>query len=61
MALIVGAMCVIFGVLPALFCKGMDAGKMENRKRISLNTLSSSFKELGLSIKEVFKNKNNLN
>jgi len=30
MALIVGSMTIIFGVLPSLFCKGMDAGEMED-------------------------------
>jgi len=57
LSLMVGLVCAVLGVLPALFCKGIDAGKMENRKQISLKTLSSSFKELFKGIKEVFKNK----
>jgi len=57
LSLIVGLACAVLGILPALFCKGMDAGKMENRKQISIKTLSSSFKELFQSIKKVFKNK----
>ncbi len=57
LSLLVGLGCVILGVLPALFCKGIDAGKMENRKEISIHTLSSSFKELFNGIKEVSKNK----
>tara|TARA_R110002073_G_scaffold336347_1_gene532425 strand:+ start:2194 stop:3834 length:1641 start_codon:yes stop_codon:yes gene_type:complete len=57
LSLLVGLGCAILGILPAFFCKGIDAGKMENRKIISLKTLSSSFKELWLGIKEVFKNK----
>lgn len=57
LSLMVGLVCSVLGVLPALFCKGIDAGKMENRKQISLKTLSSSFKELFKGIKEVFKNK----
>ena len=57
LSLLVGFACALLGVLPALFCKGIDAGKMENRKQISLKTLSSSFKELWEGIKEVFKNK----
>ncbi|MFY0628994.1 MAG: MFS transporter [Flavobacteriaceae bacterium] len=57
LSLLVGLGCAILGILPAFFCKGIDAGKMENRKTISLKTLSSSFKELWLGIKEVFKNK----
>ncbi|WP_341216837.1 MFS transporter [uncultured Wocania sp.] len=57
LSLIVGLICIVLGILPALFCKGLDAGKMENRKEIGLKTLSSNFKELGQGIKEVFKNK----
>jgi glycoside/pentoside/hexuronide:cation symporter, GPH family len=57
LSIMVGLVCAVLGVLPAFFCKGIDAGKMENRKQISLKTLSSSFKELFEGIKEVFKNK----
>ena len=57
LSLMVGLVCAVLGVLPALFCKGIDAGKMENRKQISLKTLSSNFKELSQGIKEVSKNK----
>ncbi|GAA3656307.1 MFS transporter [Flavivirga jejuensis] len=57
LSLMVGLVCAVLGVLPALFCKGIDSVKMENRKKISLNTLSSSFKELFQGIKEVSKNK----
>lgn len=57
LSLIVGLVCALLGVLPALFCKGIEAGKMENRKKISLSTLGSSFKDLFQGIKEVSKNK----
>jgi GPH family glycoside/pentoside/hexuronide:cation symporter len=57
LSMIVGFACALIGVLPALFCKGLDAGKMENRKDISLKALSNSFKELFQGIKEVIKNK----
>ncbi|MEH6537350.1 MAG: MFS transporter [Psychroserpens sp.] len=57
LSLMVGLVCGVLGILPALFCKGLDAGKMENRKEIGLKTLSSNFKDLGIGIKEVFKNK----
>ena len=57
LSLIVGIGCIVLGVLPAFFCKGIDAGKMENRKRISVKTLSSSFKELFKGIQQVSKNK----
>ena len=57
MALIVGAMCIVFGILPALFCKGIDSANMENRKEINFKTLASNMKELLAGIKEVSKNK----
>ncbi len=57
MALIVGVMCVVFGILPALFCRGIDSAHMANRKEINLKTLSSNLKELVVGIKEVSKNK----
>jgi GPH family glycoside/pentoside/hexuronide:cation symporter len=57
LSILVGLGCAILGILPAFFCKGMDAGKMENRKEISFRTLSSSFKELFDGIKQVSKNK----
>ncbi|MCF7561617.1 MFS transporter [Sabulilitoribacter multivorans] len=57
LSILVGIGCAVLGILPALFCKGIDAGKMENRKKISLKTLSSSFKDLFQGIKDVFQNK----
>lgn len=57
MALIVGTMTVVFGVLPALFARGIDASKIENRKEINLKTLAANMKDLFLSIKDVSKNK----
>lgn len=57
LSLMVGLACAVLGILPALFCKGIDAGDMENRKKIALKTLSSSLIDLWQSIKEVFKNK----
>ena len=57
LAIYVGVFCMILGILPALFCKGIDASHMENRKKISLNTIGSSFKDLINGIKQVSKNK----
>ena len=57
MALIVGVLCVVFGILPALFCKGIDASNMENRKEINFKSLASNLKELLESIIQVSKNK----
>lgn len=57
MAVIVGVVCIVFGVLPAFFCRGIDSKNMENRQVINLKTLSSNMKELFKSIKQVSKNK----
>ncbi|WP_127845933.1 MFS transporter [Psychroflexus aestuariivivens] len=57
MAFIVGAMTIVFGLLPALFCKGMDAGNMEDRERISFKTLAKNIKKLIEGIVQVSKNK----
>jgi len=57
MALIVGAMCVVFGVLPAFFCKGIDASDMEGREEITFKTLAKNLKKLFEGIVQVSKNK----
>jgi glycoside/pentoside/hexuronide:cation symporter, GPH family len=57
LAIYVGIICMVLGVLPAIFCKGIDASNMENRKKISLKTIGSSFKDLFDGIKQVSKNK----
>lgn len=57
LSIIVGVACVVLGVLPAIFCRGLDSANMENRKKISLKTLSSNMKELFKGIKQVSKNK----
>ena len=57
MALIVGVMCIVFGILPALFCRGIDSANMTNRKKITFKTLASNLKDLFAGIVEVSKNK----
>lgn len=57
LAIYVGIICMVLGVLPAIFCKGIDAAHMENRKEISFKTIGSSFKELFNGIKQVSRNK----
>jgi GPH family glycoside/pentoside/hexuronide:cation symporter len=56
LAIYVGVICMVLGIMPAIFCKGIDAANMENRKKISLKTIGSSFKELIQGIKQVSKN-----
>ncbi|RRO11909.1 MFS transporter [Flavobacteriaceae bacterium 14752] len=57
MAIIVGGVCIVFGILPSLFCKGIDASHMENREEINFKTLASNLKSLFKGIVQVSKNK----
>ena len=57
MAVIVGVVCIIFGILPAFFCRGIDSANMGNRQVINFKTLASNMKELFKGIKQVSKNK----
>ncbi|MDB4347757.1 MFS transporter, partial [Bacteroidia bacterium] len=57
MSTVVAAFCIVLGVLPAIFCRGIDSSLMENRKEISFKTLWSNLKDLFDGIKQVFKNK----
>ena len=57
MAFIVGSMTIVFGLLPSFFCKGIDAGDMEDRERITFKTLSKNLKKLFQGIVIVTKNK----
>jgi GPH family glycoside/pentoside/hexuronide:cation symporter len=57
LSIIVGAICIVLGVLPALFCKGIDAANMENRKKITLKKILSNVKDLIKGIVQVSKSK----
>ena len=57
LSVVVGAICIVLGVLPAIFCRGIDASHMENRKEITFKTLLSNLKDLIRGIGLVFKNK----
>jgi GPH family glycoside/pentoside/hexuronide:cation symporter len=57
LSVIVGAICIVLGLLPAFFCKGIDSSHMENRKVISFKTMFSNWKDLFQGIVQVSKNK----
>ncbi|MCB0473968.1 MAG: MFS transporter, partial [Flavobacteriaceae bacterium] len=57
LSIAVGVIAIVFGVLPALFCKGIDSSKIENRQEISLKNLLAIFKSLFKGIIEVFRHK----
>jgi GPH family glycoside/pentoside/hexuronide:cation symporter len=48
---------MVLGILPAIFCKGIDSSKMENRKEITFKTLFSNLKDLFQGIVQVSKNR----
>ena len=56
LSLIVGSLCMVLGILPAIFCKGIDSTHIENRKEITWKTLFSNLIDLFKSMAEVFKN-----
>jgi len=57
LSVVVGVICLLMGLLPAIFCKGIDASNMENRKDINFKSALSNLKDLFASIVEVSKNK----
>lgn len=57
LSIIVGGICVVLGLLPAIFCRGIDSANMQNRKEINFKSLGSNLKELWAGIKQVSKNK----
>lgn len=56
LSVIVGGICLLLGILPAIFCKGIDAAHMENRAKITWKTLFSNLNDLFRGIKEAVKN-----
>jgi GPH family glycoside/pentoside/hexuronide:cation symporter len=57
MAIYVGVACLLLGLLPAFFCRGIDASHMGNRKKLTFSSIFSNLKDLIRSIGEAVKNK----
>ncbi|MEM6800973.1 MAG: MFS transporter [Bacteroidota bacterium] len=57
LSIIIGLLCVGLGLLPAIFCRGVDASNMQNRKELSFASLTSNLKDLFQGIIQVSKNK----
>jgi len=57
LSIIVGSVCIFLGIMPALFCRGIDSSKMENRKELTFKSLFSNLKDLFHGIVQVSKNK----
>lgn len=56
LSVVVGMICMVLGILPAIFCRGIDSAHIENRKEISFKTLFSNLKDLFAGIVQVSKN-----
>ncbi|ARN76602.1 MFS transporter [Nonlabens spongiae] len=56
-AIISGLVIILLGVMPAIFCRGIDASKMEGREDVSFKGVLNSFGKIFSGIKVVLKNK----
>lgn len=57
LSIIVGGVCLVLGLLPAFFCKGIDSSRISGRKEITFKTALSNVKDLAQGIVAVSKNK----
>jgi len=57
LSIIVGAACIVLGIMPALFCKEIDQSNLTNRAEISFKTLLNNLKGLFKNMAQIFKNK----
>ncbi|MDP2234942.1 MAG: MFS transporter [Bacteroidales bacterium] len=57
LSIIVGAACVVLGIMPALFCKEIDQSNLTNRAEITFKTLLNNLKGLFKNMVQIFKNK----
>jgi len=57
LSIIVGVICIVLGVMPALFCKEMDQTNLQAKEVDPSKNLFSSLKELVQSISQITKNK----
>lgn len=53
----VGLLCLVLGILPAIFCREIDQSHLSNRAELSLRNILVIMKELFLNILKIFKNK----
>ena len=56
LSVVVGFACLIFGVLPALFCRETDVSDAENKAKITFKNIASNLLILWTNIKNMTKN-----
>ncbi|MBW6498092.1 MAG: MFS transporter [Bacteroidales bacterium] len=57
LSIIVGGICMILGIIPALFCKEVNQEHLTNRDDLTLENISKNFKSLLKNIGLIFKNR----
>ncbi|MBP7184128.1 MAG: MFS transporter [Saprospiraceae bacterium] len=57
LSLIIGIVCMILGVLPAIFCKEIEQKETENRAELSLKNITNNIMQLFHNIVLILKNK----
>jgi len=56
LSIIVGAICMILGLMPALFCKEIDQANLTNRDDLTLKNIARNFRSLLHNMVLIFKN-----
>lgn len=56
LALYVAGGCMVLGLIPGLFCKGIDSSHIENRAELSFKAMWENLVGVGKSILQAFKN-----
>jgi GPH family glycoside/pentoside/hexuronide:cation symporter len=56
LSLFVAGACIVLGLMPGLFCKGIDSSHIENRAEISFGTMFINLKSVLSGIGQAFKN-----
>jgi len=56
LSIIVGLSCAVLGMLPAIFCRGIDSEHIENRAEISFKTIAENVTKLLRDMKNMTKN-----
>ena len=56
LALYVAGGCIVLGIIPGLFCKGIDSKNIDNLAEISLKNMFSNLAEVATNVIEAFRN-----
>ncbi|MDX2464867.1 MAG: MFS transporter [Porticoccus sp.] len=56
LALYVAGGCIVLGIVPGLFCKGIDSKNIDNLAELSLKNMFSNLVEVAINIIQAFKN-----